>query len=102
AIPIVNPSFELGTLVNDGNGTMVLAVGSTQITGWTVVTDQLAWILSPNPWGLTAQDANRFIDFTAYPTGAPFGGLRQSFATVDGAVYELSYYLGSYTQRWGG
>jgi hypothetical protein len=77
AIPISNPSFEIRTLVNDGTGTMILPVNSLQITGWTVVTDQLAWITSPNSWGLAANDGDRFLDLTAYPTGAPFGGIRQ-------------------------
>jgi hypothetical protein len=102
AIPISNPSFETGTLVNDGTGTMILPVNSLQITGWTVVADQLAWILSPNSWGLAANDGNRFLDLTAYPTGAPFGGVRQTLSTTPGDLYQLSYDLGSYTQRWGG
>src|SRR5688500_10274771 len=102
AVPITNPSFELGTFVNDGNGTMVLPVGSTAITGWAVVFDQLAWIISPNPWGLAAQDGNRFLDLTAYPSGAPFGGIAQTFATIPGGEYDLSFYLGTYTTRWGG
>ena len=102
AIPISNPSFEIGTLVDDGTGTMVLPVNSLQITGWTVVTDQLAWITSPNSWGLTANDGDRFLDLTAYPTGAPFGGVRQTLSTTAGELYQLSYSLGTYTQRWGG
>lgn len=102
AIPITNPSFELGTFVNDGTGTMILPVTSTQITGWTVVNDQLAWIISPNSWGLSAQEGNRFLDLTAYPTGAPFGGVKQTLTTNVGDLYQLSYYLGSYTARWGG
>jgi Protein of unknown function (DUF642)/PEP-CTERM motif len=102
ALPITNPGFELGTFVNDGNGTMVLAVGSTVMTGWTVTGDQLAWIISPNPWGLSAQEGNRFLDFTAYPAGAPFGGVTQTLATVAGQQYQVNYFLGSYTQRWGG
>jgi hypothetical protein len=81
---------------------MILPVGSTSITGWTVVTDQLAWIDTGNPWGLSAQDGDRFLDLTAYPAGAPFGGISQSIATVPGQQYLLSLYLGSYTQRWGG
>lgn len=102
ALPITNASFELGTFVNDGNGTMVLPVGSTVMTGWTVTGDQLAWIISPNPWGLSAEESNRFLDFTAYPAGAPFGGVTQTLATVAGQQYQVNYFLGSYTQRWGG
>ena len=102
AIPITNSSFETGVFVDDGNGTMVLPVDSTAITGWTVVTDQLAWIISPNPWGLSAQDGNGFLDLTAYPAGAPFGGVSQALSTSIGASYLLNYYLGAYTSRWGG
>lgn len=102
AIPVSNFSFEDGTFVNDGNGTNVLPVGSTSITGWTVTVDQLAWITSPNPWGLSAQDGNRFLDLTAYPAGAPFGGVTQTLATAVGQSYVVNYYLGSYTSRWGG
>jgi hypothetical protein len=102
AIPISNSSFEIGTFVNDGTGTMILPINSTQITGWTVVSDQLAWITTPNSWGLTANDGERFLDLTAYPTGAPFGGVRQTLNTTAGELYQLSYYLGTYTQRWGG
>jgi hypothetical protein len=99
---LTNGSFETGSFVNQGNQTMVLPVGSTTISGWTVVADQLAWINAGNPWGLSAQDGNFFLDFTAYPAGAPFGGVAQSIATVPGQQYNLSFYLGSYTQRWGG
>jgi hypothetical protein len=99
---LTNASFENGRFVNQGNVTMVLSVGSNAITGWTVTGDQLAWIDVGNPWGLSAQDVNRFLDFTAYPTGAPFGGISQTIATIPGQQYELSFYLGTYTQRWGG
>ncbi len=101
-ITVTNNSFETGSFVNDGNGTDVLAVGSTAITGWTVTGDQLAWIISPNPWGLTAEDGNAFLDLTAYPAGAPFGGISQTLTTTAGDQYEVSYYLGTYTSRWGG
>src|SRR2546425_11867738 len=93
---LTNGSFELGAFVNQGNETMVLNVGSTTITGWTVVTDQLAWIDAGNPWGLSAQEGNRFLDFTAYPAGAPFGGISENLATITGQQYQLSLYLGSY------
>ena len=101
-VALINNSFESGVFVNDGNGTMVLPVGSTVITGWTVVADQLAWIISPNPWGLSAQNGNAFLDLTAYPAGAPFGGVQQAFSTTIGNQYSVSYYLGSYTAVWGG
>jgi len=102
SVPLTNSSFELGTFVNDGKGTMILQVGATDITGWTVVTDELAWIGNPNPWSLSAQEGDRFLDLTAYPAGAPFGAITQTVETIPQHQYELSYYLGSHTARWGG
>jgi len=99
---LTNASFEDGSFVNQANATMVLNVGSTSMTGWTVSADQLAWIDTGNPFGLSAQDGNRLLDLTAYPAGAPFGGVSQSIATIPGQQYELTFYLGTYTQRWGG
>jgi len=100
---LTNGSFEQGTfVVNGGAATDILNLGSTSITGWTVSADQLAWIDTNNPWGLSAQDGNRFLDFTALLTGAPFGGISQTIPTTPGQQYNLSFYLGTYTQRWGG
>jgi hypothetical protein len=99
---LTNPSFESGAFVNQGNVTMVVPLASTVITGWTVVADQLAWIDAGNPWGLSAEDGTRFLDLTAYPAGPPFGGVTQTIATAPGSAYSLSFFLGSYTARWGG
>ena len=100
-----NGSFELGTFVDDGNGTDSFSAGPTTITGWAAVGTvgtQVSWILSPNPWGLSAQDGSHFLDLTGYRTGAPFAGVTQTIPTIIGQQYSLSFYLGSYTQRWGG
>ena len=103
ASPILNESFEDGSFVaNAAQGTMTLNVGSTAITNWTVVADALAWIESPNPWFLSAQDGDKFLDLTNFQAGAPFGGVTQTIATDVGASYDLLFYLGSYTARWGG
>lgn len=99
---ITNGSFELGTFVNDGNGTDSFSAGPTAITGWAAVGRQVSWIQTPNPWGLSAQDGTHFLDLTGYNTGAPFGGVTQTIATTVGQQYDLSFFLGSYTQRWGG
>jgi hypothetical protein len=99
---VTNGSFELGSFINDGNETMTFNAGATTITGWTAVGRQMSWITTPNPWGLSAQDGTFFLDLTAYNTGAPFGGVTQNISTVPGQQYDLSFYLGSYTQRWGG
>jgi hypothetical protein len=99
---LTNGSFELGTLVNDGNHTQTFNPGPTSITGWTAVGRQVSWIDAGNPFLLTAQDGNRFLDLTAYNPGAPFGGVTQTITTTPGQQYDLSFYLGSYTQVWGG
>jgi hypothetical protein len=99
---LTNGSFEDGSFVNQGSETMVLTLGSTVMSGWTVSNDQLAWIDTGNPWGLSAQDGNRFLDLTSYSAGAPFGGVTQTVATTPGDMYSLSFYLGSYTASWGG
>lgn len=99
---LTNGSFEDGILVNDGNATMTFSAGPTNITGWTAVGRQVSWIEAGNPFGLSAQDGSRFLDLTAYNPGAPFGGVSQTISTTVGQEYALSFYLGSYTARWGG
>src|SRR3954471_22203174 len=71
---LTNGSFELGTLVNDGNATQTFSAGPTSITGWSAVGRQVSWIEAGNPFFLSAEDGSRFLDLTAYITGAPFGG----------------------------
>ena len=97
---LANGSFETGSFVNQGNDTMSLNPGSTVIAGWTVVTDTTAWIGPTNPFGLSASDGSFFLDLTNYQTGAPFAGVSQAIATTPGALYSLSFDLGSST-FWG-
>lgn len=99
---LTNGSFELGTLVNDGNSTMTFSAGPTNITGWTAVGRQVSWIEAGNPFGLSAQDGSRFLDLTAYIAGPPFGGVTQTISTNAGQQYVVSFFLGTYTLRWGG
>jgi hypothetical protein len=99
---LTNGSFEDGTLINDGNSTMTFSAGPTNIVGWAAVGRQVSWIEAGNPFGLSAQDGSRFLDLTAYITGAPFGGVSRTIDTIAGQQYVLSFYLGTYTQRWGG
>ncbi len=68
---LTNGSFELGTLVNDGNATQTFSAGPTAITGWTAVGRQVSWIEAGNPFGITAQDGSRFLDL-AGGTSATF------------------------------
>jgi hypothetical protein len=96
----VNGSFELGNYLPPGNDTMTLVPGSTDITGWTVHTDRIAWIGPDNPWLLSASDGDFFLDLTDYSTGAPFGGLSQEVVTRAGHTYEVTFDLGG-SDRWG-
>ena len=97
---LVNGSFENGAFVNQGNDTMSLNSGATAITGWTVLTDTTAWIGPTNPFGLSASDGSFFLDLTNYQAGPPFAGVAQTFATIPGALYSMTFDLGSST-HWG-
>jgi len=97
---LVNGSFEAGSFLPPSNQTMTLAPGAVSISGWQTVNDSLAWIGAGNPWGLEAQDGNRFLDLSDYAAGAPFGGVQQTFSTQPGYEYTTEFYLGS-SNRWG-
>jgi hypothetical protein len=100
---ILNPSFESGGFVNEGNQTMSLPAGPGQtITNWSVGIDTVAWINTGNPFLLSAQDGDKFLDLTNYQAGAPFAAVFQTIPTTVGSDYILTYYLGSYTAVWGG
>jgi hypothetical protein len=97
AAPVVNGSFEDRTsFVPNGDNTMSLDGGSTAMTGWTVIGDSIAWIGTPNPFGLGPSNGDFFLDLTGYPVGAPFGGVQQTLATVAGRQYEVTFDLGSH------
>ena len=97
---IINGGFESGGYVQSSNDTMTLAVGSTAMDGWTVTEDLIAWIGPVNPWSLTANEGDFFLDLTDFSTGSPFGGVSQNITTNVGQSYELSFDLGS-SNRWG-
>ena len=48
---LVNPGFDAGTFTNRGDGFQILPAGSTVMTGWTVVSDSLAWGTTHPPDG---------------------------------------------------
>lgn len=92
-----NGSFESGNFVPDANGTMSLAIGATDMTGWTVQNASLAWIGPSNPFGLSASDGSYFLDLSGYHDNAPYGGVLQSqtISTTIGAQYRLSLEIGT-------
>ncbi len=97
---VTNGSFESGGYVTSTNDTMTLAIGSTDMDGWTVTEDLISWIGPLNPWSLTANEGDFFLDLTDFSTGSPFGGVSQSITTEVGQSYELSFDLGS-SSIWG-
>lgn len=95
-----NGSFEDGNFAPAGSATMTLAPGATDLSGWEIVNDAIAWIGVGDPWGLDAFSGDRFLDLSDYSAGAPFGGVQQTIATTAGTEYIVSFYLGS-SNYWG-
>jgi len=94
---LVNGSFEAGTFNDDGAGRDALAVGSTAITGWIVVTDEVAWINNFNPFGITASEGTNCLDLSGFSDSTPHGGvtLTQPVPTTAGQRYRLTFDLGT-------
>lgn len=94
---ITNGSFENtnNTFVGDVNKVDIPPLGSTAIPGWTTTTGAfLAWIENGNPYGISASDAQFFLDLTGYSDVGTYGGVRQSFATAPGTNYVVTFDLG--------
>jgi hypothetical protein len=90
---------------NTGNGGDVVAVGSSDITGWTISGDYaVLWIpnggfyggLGPSP----GNPSPFLIDLTGTTNTSPFDSVSQTIATTLGAHYTLTFDLGSAIQ-WG-
>jgi choice-of-anchor C domain-containing protein len=93
---VTNGSFEAGAFGSPPNGYNSLTIGSTVITGWTVFSDQIAWIDNVNPFSLSAQDGSKFLDLQdPANTGSPFGGVTQTISTTTGQAYRLTFYIGA-------
>ncbi len=82
AAPFTNGSFETGP----APGSFInLAAGNTGITGWTVRPSNIDYI--GTYW--TAEDGARSLDLSG---GAP-GGIEQTFDTVPGMAYTVTFFL---------
>ena len=93
---LLNPSFELGTFVNRGDGFEILNAGDTSMTAWTVINDTLAWGTTPNSAAIVPFDGSFFLDLQGDGIfGAPYGGVSQSLTTIIGQPYHLSFILGT-------
>ena len=93
---ISNGSFELGSLVVSGFTQEI--TGSTNMTGWTVIGDNLAWFHASPQFGLSAAPGDggvKFLDLTNLAQGCtPCGGVEQVITLLAGS-YFLTFDLGS-------
>jgi hypothetical protein len=95
---LTNGSFEAGANPPGSPNYRILDVGSTDITGWTVRNNQLAWEHGdfsgiPNNM-FTPTDGSFFLDLTGiYDNATTFGAIEQSFATNIGQTYRVQFDL---------
>lgn len=101
AITVTNFSFEdaatAGGTPTAGNYRS-LALNNTDMPGWAVISDSIAWIHGPISAGvglLTAQQGTYFLDLTDTQFSSPFGGVSQSLMTVANTQYILKFWLGT-------
>jgi len=96
AAAFTNGSFELGQYddaVANGH-VMSLPVGSSAITGWTVVSGELGWGRNDNAFiPGSATNGNFLLDLTGFHDAAPYGGVTQTVYTTPGSVYTLGFDL---------
>lgn len=93
---VANGSFEAPNKL--GGGYWLYDTGSTDITGWTVLgpnaNDSIQ--LTPDTYlGLRASDGRQWIDMTGI-YGYDKGLKSDSFATIVGATYRISFDIGNY------
>ena len=107
-----NGSFESGNWTAAGD-TQVLATGGTNVTGWTSYglewngsgngrSGSVAWLdCAGGCWtDLAPAAGNKFIDLTGY-SDWEYGAIYQTFDTVVGQQYEVTFSLG-YSPTWSG
>ena len=85
AAPFQNGSFELGPVAPPTGNFLTYASGATAITGWTVTGAGVN--LYVRYW--QPSDGSRFLDLSAEDAG----GVEQTFDTVAGRVYRVSFDL---------
>lgn len=94
AADVINGSFEDGSYVDNSNHVDSLPVGSTAMTGWTVVSGELAWGRNDNPFvGAAATSGSFALDLTGFHDSIPYAGVTQTVSTTPGTFYLLSFDL---------
>ena len=93
---VQNGSFEVPSIGTTGY--VIYSLGSTNITGWTVVGRAGANVdITSYYWDdAPAEDGDQFFDPTGNTGG---GGVTQSVPTVAGTTYDLIFYHGTYSRH---
>jgi Protein of unknown function (DUF642) len=86
---VANGSFENGNFQNTTGNYDQLPVNSTDLTGWTVIQNSVAWGVNPTDW--TASDGVAYVDLTGIGTESPYGGLSQTLNTTAAQQYLFSF-----------
>jgi hypothetical protein len=89
-----NGSFETGSYAFGGDGGENLLPGATTITGWKVITNDVAALKNGNSYSIAAEDGNISLDLQSYTDSSPYGGVQQMITTNAGQKYELSFWIG--------
>lgn len=84
---LINGSFEAG-LVDPGNGAITLAMGDPSIIGWEIFVPNATIDYVGTLW--QASDGVRSVDLDGFLTA---GGVQQTFATVPGWTYTVTFDL---------
>jgi hypothetical protein len=90
----VNSSFEDPVFVDDGSHFESYGVGSTGLTGWTVVTNAIARL--NNSSGIITPYGDNFLDLSGTLAPGDYGGVMQTISTIAAHTYQVSLALGSY------
>jgi hypothetical protein len=92
---VSNPSFEAFTGSFAPDGAAQLLPGTTELTGWSVVNNEIAVLTTPNNWDLTPSDGNLFVDLTGRTSaGFPKGISQLLTGLTVGQAYSFSMDLG--------
>lgn len=86
---VTNGSFETPGKV------ATIGIGSTSITGWTVVGNNISILVNGSYPDITASDGNWFLDLTGI-VGRGGGLISDVFATKSGTTYNLLFDVGAF------
>ena len=87
---VTNGSFEMPLSL----GSPSLPTGSAYLPGWTVINAEIAHIF-PGAFGVISSDGDYSLDLSGYHDSIPYGGVSQVINTTPGAVYNISFDVGS-------